>query len=112
MAKPLHVQETDWQAIEKSARPALVDFWASWCSPCRRLAPTIEKQAETYDDEILFAKVNVDAFPALADEFSVRSIPTLLLFQEGKVVERIVGARPYEELARVLDRYVPAPAEN
>ncbi len=112
MAKPLHVLETDWQAIEQSVRPTLVDLWASWCSPCRSLAPTFEKVAATYEDKILFAKVNVDECPSLADEFSVRSIPTLLLFQEGKVVERMAGACPYEELARVLDRYVPAPAEN
>jgi thioredoxin 1 len=110
MAKPLHVRETDWQAMEKSDRPVLVDFRAGWCSPCRMVAPTFEKLAEMYGDEILFAKVNVDELPALAEKFSVRSIPTPLPFREGKVVDRIVGARPYQELARVLDRQVPAPA--
>jgi thioredoxin-like negative regulator of GroEL len=76
------------------------------------LAPTFEKLAEKYGNEISFAKVNVDESPALAERFSVRSIPTLLLFREGRVVERVVGARPFDELSRVLDRYVPAPAEN
>jgi len=102
----LHVQEGDWQAIEARTQPALVDFWASWCGPCVVLTPTFERLAAQYGNEITFAKVNVDELPALADRFGVRSIPTLLLFRNGEVVERLVGVWPYEELARVPDRYI------
>ncbi len=108
MADILHVQEQDWPKIEASLKPALVDFWAEWCAPCRMLAPTIDKLAEKYGNEVSFAKVNVDGLPELASQFGIRSIPTLLLLHKGKVLERLVGARSYEELARLLDRYVTA----
>ena len=78
------------------------------CAPGRMLAPTFEKLAQKYGNEITFAKVNVDERPELAEKFEVRSIPTLMLLREGNVVERLVGARPYEELAHVLDRHATA----
>ncbi len=106
MANILHVKEGDWQEIEKSAKPVLVDFWAEWCAPCRNLAPTFDKLAEKYENEFRFAKVNVDELQALASHLGIRSIPTLLLMQEGKELERIVGGRPYDELARILDLHV------
>ncbi len=108
MANILHVQEGDWKAIESSAKPVFADFWAEWCAPCRMLGPTFEKLAEKYGSEISFAKVNVDERPELAERFGIRSIPTLLLLQDGNVEERLVGSRSYEELARVLDRYATA----
>jgi thioredoxin 1 len=103
-----YVQQGDWQEVESSAKPVLVDFWAEWCAPCRLLAPTFERLAATYGDEISFAKVNVDELPEVAGQYGIRSIPTLLLLREGKVVEELVGARPYNDLARVLDRHVTA----
>ncbi len=108
MANIVHVQEGGWPAIETSAKPVLVDFWAEWCAPCRMLAPTFEKLAEQYEKEVTFAKVNVDEQPSLAEKFRIRSIPTLVLLREGNVVERLVGLQPYDELARVLDRHVTA----
>jgi thioredoxin 1 len=108
MGNIMHVQQGDWQNVESSAKPVLVDFWAEWCPPCRLLAPTFERLAATYGDEISFAKVNVDELPEVAGQYGIRSIPTLLLLREGKVVEELVGARPYNDLARVLDRYVTA----
>jgi len=106
MENILHVQQSDWQTLKTSAKPVFVDFWAEWCSPCRMLEPTLEKLAESYGNEITFAKVNVDELPELANEFGIRSIPTLLLLRDGNIVERLIGVRPRQELARVLDQYV------
>jgi thioredoxin 1 len=108
MGNIMYVQQDDWQNIESSAKPVLVDFWAEWCAPCRLLAPTFERLAANYADEIRFAKVNVDELPELASQYGIRSIPTLLLLREGEIVEVLVGARPYQDLARVLDRHVTA----
>ena len=108
MGNIMHVQQGDWQNVESSTKPVLVDFWAEWCPPCSMLAPTFERLAATYGDEISFAKVNVDELPEVAGQYGIRSIPTLLLLRGGKVVEELVGARPYQDLARVLDRYVTA----
>ena len=105
----LHVQQGEWQNIEASDKPVLVDFWAEWCAPCRMLAPTFEKLAGRYGNEITFAKVNVDDLPDVAGKYGIRSIPTLLLIHQSKVLEQVVGARSYNELARILDRHM-APA--
>ena len=112
MGKILHVQAGDWPAIESSAKPVFIDFWAEWCAPCRMLAPAFEKLSEKYGEHIDFAKVNVDELPELAVQFAVRSIPTLVLFRDGAVVEQLVGVRPYEELARLLERHVPVPVRK
>jgi thioredoxin len=112
MKRILHVQQSDWQTIEKSGKPVLVDFWAEWCAPCRMLAPTFEKLAANYGNDVMFAKVNVDELPDLAAKLAIRSIPTLLLLRDGKVVEQLVGSRSYEELARLLDRSVAAPVKT
>jgi thioredoxin 1 len=108
MGNIMHVQQGDWPQVESSAKPVLVDFWAEWCPPCRLLAPTFERLAANYGDEISFAKVNVDEFPEVASQYGIRSIPTLLLLRAGEVVEELVGARPYQDLARVLDRHLTA----
>jgi thioredoxin 1 len=106
MDSVLHVQQGEWQSIEASNKPVLVDFWAEWCAPCRMLGPTFEKLAEKYRNEITFAKVNVDELPDVAGKYSVRSIPTLLLLRQGSVLEQVVGTRSYDELARILDRHL------
>jgi thioredoxin 1 len=112
MGNVLHAQEKEWEAIEKSATPTLVDFWADWCAPCRMLAPVFERLAENYANEVNFAKVNVDELPELASELGIRSIPTLLLIRDGKVLERLVGVRSHQELADVLDRHLVAPEKK
>jgi len=105
MDKVLQVQQADWQGIEASAKPVFLDFWADWCGPCKMLSPTFEKLAQQYGDQITFAKVNVDELPDVANQFSVRSIPTLILLQDGNVIERLVGLRSEKELVQVLSRH-------
>ncbi len=111
MSNIVHVQQVSaWNTLESSPTPVLVDFWAEWCGPCRMLAPTLDKLAKEFGNGMNFAKVNVDELPELASRFGIRSIPTLLLFREGKIVERLVGVRSYEELAGLLDRHVNQPS--
>ena len=87
------------QEVLQSEKPVLLDFWASWCGPCRMLSPIVDEVAEERTD-VKVGKVNVDEQPELAGEFSVMSIPTLLVFEQGKLVRQAVGARPK---AGVLD---------
>lgn len=83
--------------------PVLVDFWAEWCGPCRMMAPVIEQMAQDYSGKMKVAKLNVDENPESASNYGVMSIPTLILFKNGQAVERFVGFRPKQELARLVD---------
>jgi thioredoxin 1 len=94
------------ELVMKSDKPVLLDFWAVWCGPCRMVAPTIDKLAEDYQGKAIIGKINVDEETALAEQFKVMSIPTLYVIKGGKVVERLVGARPYAELAAAVDKYL------
>jgi thioredoxin len=112
MGKVVHVQPADWQGIATSGKPVFVDFWAEWCAPCKMLTPTFERLAEKYSAQVTFAKVNVDEMPDLADKFAIRSIPTLVLLQNGNVVERLIGLRGEQELAQVLSRHTNGRAKT
>ena len=94
------------QSVIQSARVVLVDFWAEWCGPCRRLAPTVDALASDYDGRITVGKLNVDENPRTAEQFMIRGIPTLLLFKGGQVVEQVVGLADKDTLKRVIDRHV------
>ncbi|MFQ5877141.1 MAG: thioredoxin [Acidobacteriota bacterium] len=94
------------EEIKKAGSPILVDFWAEWCGPCRMVAPVLEKLAEQYDGKARVGKVNVDENSALASKYGIQSIPTLLLFKEGKVVEQFIGATTQDALASMLDKHV------
>ena len=94
------------QEVTKSKTPVLVDLWAAWCGPCRVIGPVVEELAGTYAGKMKMGKLNVDDHPQLAAEYRVMNIPTLLLFKEGKEVDRIVGVVPKEELARRIDTVI------
>jgi len=95
MAKPEAVtDQTFAQEIEQHAGLAVVDFWATWCGPCRMIAPILDQLADEYDGKVKVAKVDVDSNIQTATRFNVRSIPMLLFFKNGKVVDQIVGAVP------------------
>ena len=101
---PIAVNDDSFETeVEKSDLPVLVDFWAPWCGPCHMVAPFVEQLATEYDGKARVAKVNVDEAQQVAVKFGVRSIPTLLYFKGGKVVDQVVGAVPKEELKRKLD---------
>jgi thioredoxin 1 len=84
----------------------LVDFWAEWCGPCRRLAPTVEELAGDYDGRMVVGKLNVDENPNTSFKFSIRGIPTLLLFKGGQVVEQVVGLADKDALKKIIDKHV------
>jgi thioredoxin len=91
---------------ETSKGVVLVDFWAEWCGPCRRLAPTVDALASEFDGRATVAKLNVDENPNIPGRFAVRGIPTLLLFKEGQLAETIVGLRSKEDIAQMIERHL------
>ena len=94
--------------ILESSRPALVDFWADWCAPCHRVAPAVERLAEKFEGQLTVGKVNVDEEPELARSYGIRSIPALLVFRDGEVVDQLAGAVPFGQLAASVERVLDA----
>lgn len=110
MAKATEVDESTFNKVVLEAKnPVLVDFWASWCVPCRMVAPIIEELAGEYAGRVSMVKLNVDQGPKLAGKYSIRSIPTLLLFNNGKPVRQVVGLRSKKELKGMLDEVLLQP---
>jgi len=89
-------------AVKNSEHPILVDFWAEWCAPCRMIAPLLDEIAEEYEGRLTVGKVNVDQNRTIASQYGVMSIPTLMLFKGGEIVDQMVGAQPKENLLKVI----------
>jgi thioredoxin 1 len=97
--KPKSISDAEFhQEVLGADRPVLVDFWADWCGPCKMIAPTIEEFAVEYEGKLKVTKMDVDQNPRTAMQYGIRSIPTLLIFKDGKIVEQIVGAVPKRSL--------------
>ncbi|MGN0489580.1 MAG: thioredoxin [Ruminococcus sp.] len=104
MVKALITEEFNSEVLENK-KPVLVDFWASWCGPCRMLAPVVEKLSQEMPDKFDFYKVNVDEENDLASQYQIMSIPTLLIFKDGELVDKSIGFKPENELREMLLRY-------
>ena len=103
MAHPVVVTDETFKAeVLDAETPVLVDFWASWCAPCKMIAPIVEELAEEFDGQVKVAKIDIDANPVAPGQFGVMSIPTLLVFKGGKPEKRIVGYRPKASLKNDL----------
>ena len=106
LSKPVDVGDEDFGDFVGRFRFVVVDFWASWCPPCRIIAPIIEKLAKQYAGKIVFAKVNVDQNPKTALAYGVTSIPTLILIKNGVEVDRIIGAAPEEVIRSIINKHL------
>lgn len=107
MAEPVHVDQAAFEVeVLGSDVPVMVDFWAPWCGPCHMVAPTLEQLAADYDGKAKIAKVNVDNNPDLAMKYGIRSIPALLVFKGGEVVDMLIGVQPEDVLRQKLDALV------
>lgn len=104
MSKPVAVSDADFEAkVLKANNPVLVDFWATWCRPCQMVAPIVDELSDKYEGRVDFCKVDVDQNPKWAGTYNVMSIPTIMIFKNGKPVSQIVGLRPKAELEKNLE---------
>ena len=100
------IKDLTFEEFVRSNKLALVDFWAEWCHPCRILSPIVEELSFEYAGKIAFGKLNVDENPATAAKFMIMSIPTLVLFKDGKEIERSVGALPKDNIKKIINKHL------
>ena len=106
MGQLAQISDAAFETEIKGETPVLVDFWAEWCGPCRRLAPTIDELATDYDGRVVIGKLNVDENPAIQSRFSIMGIPTVLIFKGGEVVEQVVGLADKNTFKKLIDKHV------
>ncbi|MDG6895749.1 thioredoxin [Volucribacter amazonae] len=107
MSEVLHISDASFeQDVLRSDVPVLLDFWAPWCGPCKMIAPVLDDLATEFGDKVKIAKINIDENEQVAAQFGVRSIPTLMLFKEGKAVATQVGALPKSQLATFVEQHI------
>lgn len=106
MGKTIVLNDTNFDATINSDKPVLVDFWAEWCGPCKMIGPVVEELAGDYEGKAVIAKLNVDENPSVTARYGIRSIPTLLVFKGGQIVDKQVGAVPKSVLAQKLEAQV------
>jgi thioredoxin 1 len=105
--KPVEVTDSNFQnEVLLSDKPVLIDFWAEWCGPCKMIAPMVEELAKEYDGKLKVGKVDVDSNQQTSMQYGIRSIPTLLIFKGGKVVDQLVGAVPKKMLAEKVAKHL------
>ncbi len=104
--RPLTVTDAAFKEVVQNHTLVVVDCWAPWCAPCRMVAPVIEEMARDYAGRILFGKLNVDENPDVATQYQIMSIPTMLVFKEGNLVDRLVGAMPRQMLEQKITKYL------
>lgn len=108
MSKTVEITDANFEQIIASDKPVLVDFWAEWCGPCKMIGPVVEELASEYEGKAVIGKVDVDNNPSVSAKFGIRSIPTLLVFKGGEVVDKQIGAVPKSVLSQKLDAQVEA----
>lgn len=106
MSKPIEITDSNFEEILNSEKPVMVDFWAEWCGPCKMVGPLVEEMAGEYDGKAVIAKVDVDNNPNVSAKYGIRSIPTMLFFKDGEIVDRQIGAVPKNVLTTKLDAQV------
>ncbi len=106
MGKAIVLNDANFDATINSDKPVLVDFWAEWCGPCKMIGPVVEELAGDYEGKVVVGKLNVDENPDVTARFGIRSIPTLLVFKGGQIVDKQVGAVPKSVLAQKLEAQV------
>ncbi|MBP5413115.1 MAG: thioredoxin [Bacteroidales bacterium] len=99
----IEITDSNWESVIANELPVIIDFWATWCGPCRAIAPTLEEIAAEYDGKLIVGKINIDENPQVTMNFGIRNIPTLLFFKNGEIVDKHVGVIRKAELVEKIN---------